>query len=97
MSPPLHLSMIVITTMTLNQSGCNMCSAHRLSMVNICGELCQNPSGGSTVMERTKFVIDRQTDRQTDRQSEQKQYVSPLHGVRLTYQIELETLWQNEK
>ena len=41
-------------TLTLNQSVCNIRSAHCLTMVNICGELFQNSSKGSKVIEWTQ-------------------------------------------
>ena len=47
----------LITTLTLMQSGCNMRSAHRLSVDNICGELFLNPSSGSKVIEQTQIIF----------------------------------------
>ena len=69
----------VIATLTLNQSDCNMRSAHRSRMVNFCGDFFQNPSRGSKVMERTQFV--------TDIQPEQKQYVPPLYWGDIINQV----------
>ena len=60
-------------------------SAHHLMLINICIKFHEYSLSGFQVIERTRFVTDRQTDRQTDRRTDgqtdrqtpgEKQYVS---------------------
>jgi len=50
-------------TLTSNQTGSYMCSTQRINMMKISGDLFQNPTKGSTFIERTRFVTDRRTGR----------------------------------
>ena len=58
-------------------------SARRLMLIDICMKFREDSLRGFQVIERTRFVTDRQTDRQTDRRTPgEKQYVSQPFGGR---------------
>ena len=56
-------------------------SARHLMLIDLCIKFREYSLSGFQVIERTRFVTDRQTDRRTDRQTDrrtpgEKQYVS---------------------
>ena len=58
-------------------------SARRLMLIDICMKFREDSFRGFQVIERTRFVTDRQTDGQTDRRTPgEKQYVSQPFGGR---------------
>ena len=62
-------------------------SARRLMLIDICMKFREDSFRGFQVIERTRFVTDRQTDRRTDRRTDgqtpgEKQYVSQPFGGR---------------
>ena len=59
-----------------------MHSALHLKLIDICIKFCEYSLSGFQVIERTRFVTDRQTDGQTDRQTDRrpgKNNMSPDH------------------
>ena len=56
-----HDLWLLSMTTTLNWVGGNICSAHRLNLVNIRDELSKK-SSSSNVLERTRFLTNRQTN-----------------------------------
>ena len=49
-----------------------MHSAHHLMLIYICIKFHEYSLSGFQVIERTRFVTDRQTDRRTDRQTDRQ-------------------------
>ena len=71
-------------------------SARRLMLIDICMKFREDSFRGFQVIERTRFVTDRQTDRRTDRRTDgqtpgEKQYVSQPFGGRHNYKFGMET------
>ena len=68
-------------------------SARRLMLIDICMKFREDSFRGFQVIERTRFVTDRQTDRRTDGRTDirmpgEKQYVSQPFGGRHNYKGE---------